>query len=411
MRVSLLISFILLAVNIFADIYIMRRLPQSFRKGWRRVTVWSVNTAVYLLFAVLIVFIYMKHFELLSDYLEIIMLAFFMICLPKIVFLLISPLDFVPKLFGAKRFHIFTSVSAAIAFILPFILLYGALVVRKNIVFNKVDIVSDRLPRSFDGYKIVQISDLHLKTIYGDTAFLTSMVDSINSLNPDLICFTGDLVTLRTDEMYPYIKQLSRLRAKDGVYSILGNHDYGDYVNWSTPEDKQRNMDEFIALQGEMGWKLLMNESAVLVSESDTVPLIGVENWGKPPFSQYGDLHASYDSLYDDKYKILLSHNPEYWNTVLNESNIDLTLSGHIHAMQMKIKLMNSYYSPAEIINDRWSGKYTSGKQTLYINDGIGCTLFPVRLGAYPEVTVITLRKNKRVKNLLSITFPALMVL
>ncbi|MEG1575035.1 MAG: metallophosphoesterase, partial [Bacteroidales bacterium] len=385
MRVSLFISLIVLVVNVLADIYIIYRLPQSFRSGLRRIAVWAVNATVYVLFVTLIIFVYMKRFELLADYLEIIMLAFFMICLPKIVFLIFSSLDFIPLLFRAVRFRIFTPFAAVVAIVLPFMLFYGVLSVRKNIVYNNVDIVSTRLPCGFDGYKIVQISDLHLKTMYGDTALLARLVYSVNLLNPDLICFTGDMVTLRTDEMYPYVQQLSRLYAVDGVYSVLGNHDYGDYVKWSSRECKERNMQEFIRLNTKMGWRILRNENANIVSERDTISLIGVENWGRHPSSRYGNLDVSYGYLFDSRYKILLSHNPEYWDTVLCRSNIDLTLSGHTHAMQIKMRIGDHYYSPAAFVSDRWGGKYTSGNRTLYVNEGIGCTLFPLRLGAYPE--------------------------
>lgn len=218
------------------------------------------------------------------------------------------------------------------------------------------------------------------------------MVDTINSFEPDIVCFTGDLVSIRTDEMTPYMKNLSRFRAKNGVYSILGNHDYGDYYKWPTPEAKEQNMQQMKTNQAKMGWTMLNNSSVEIVASTDTIVLIGVENWGKPPFKRYGDLSASYPALYDDRYKILLTHDPAHWDTVLATSNTDLTLAGHVHAMQFKITLFGHSISPASLMHERWSGRYDKGCATLYINDGIGCTLFPARIGAKPEITLITLR-------------------
>lgn len=395
MRVSLIAVFLLLLINVAADIYIVKRLPDKFRKGWRRAFIWTLNTATYILFTVLMLFVYNKKFDMLMYYLEMIILGFFMLSVPKIIFLIISPLDYIPKLFKKKPLKIFTFISAVIACILPFLLLYSALYTRKHFRIAEVEITSPKLPQAFDGYKIIQISDMHLKTIYGDTSFLNRMVDTINSYNPDIVCFTGDLVSIRTDEMNPYMKNLSRFRTKNGVYSILGNHDYGDYYEWKTPEAKEHNMQQMKENQARMGWIMLNNSSMEIVADTDTVVLIGVENWGKPPFKRYGDLAASYPTLNDDKYKILMTHDPAHWDTVLATSNIDLTLAGHVHAMQFKITLFGHSISPASMMHARWSGRYDKNGATLYINDGIGCTLFPARIGAYPEITVITLRSTR----------------
>lgn len=395
MRVSLVAVFVLLLLNVAADIYIVRRLPDRFRQGWRRALIWTINTAVYILFTVLMLFVYNKKFDLLMYYLEMIILAFFMLSVPKIIFLAISPLDYLPKLFKARPLKVFTPVSAVAACILPFMLLYSTLFVRKHFRVAEVEIVSPKIPPAFNGYKIVQISDLHLKTLYGDTAFINRMVDTVNSYKPDIVCFTGDLVSIRADEMTPYMKNLSRFRAKNGVYSILGNHDYGDYYSWPTPEAKERNMQQMKNNQARMGWVMLNNASVEITASADTVVLIGVENWGKPPFKRYGDLPAAYHALYDDKYKILLTHDPGHWDTVLATSNIDLTMSGHVHAMQFKINLFGRSISPASLMHERWSGLYEEDGRFLYVNDGIGCTLFPARIGAYPEITVFTLRSGQ----------------
>lgn len=397
MRVSLIAVILLLLINVAADIYIVRSLPVKYRQGWRRALIWTINSVVYILFTVLMLFVYNKKFDLLMYYLEMIILGFFMLSVPKIIFLAISPLDYLPRLFKAKRLKIFTPLSAVVACALPFVLLYSTLYVRKHLRIAEVEITSPKIPGTFDGYRIVQISDLHLKTLYGDTSFINRMVDTINSYNPDIVCFTGDIVSIRTDEMRPYMKNLSRIVTRNGVYSVLGNHDYGDYCSWPSVEAKEQNMQQMKDNQEDMGWTMLNNSSVEIISSADTIVLAGVENWGKPPFKRYGNLSAAYNKLYDDKYKILLTHDPAHWDTVLATSNIDLTLSGHVHAMQFKLTLFGRSISPASLMHERWSGLYEEDGRYLYVNDGIGCTLFPARIGsAYPEITVITLRSSKQ---------------
>ena len=186
---------------------------------------------------------------------------------------------------------------------------------------------------------------------------------------------------------------LSGLKAKNGVYSILGNHDYGDYVPWKNVSEKLEDRKLLRIKEKEMGWRMLNNESVYLYSGNDSVALIGVENWGEPPFPKYGNLRAAYPDLNDDCFKILLTHNPMHWDEeVISGTNIDLSFSGHTHAMQIKLQLGDWRYSPAEIRYPRWSGLYREGNQYLYVNEGIGCVFMPMRVGATPEITVIRLK-------------------
>lgn len=284
---------------------------------------------------------------------------------------------------------------------------WGVLFTRHEIVVNKVVLVDAKIPNSFNGYRIVQLSDAHLGTWGKDTTFVHKLVEKVNSLNPDVIFFTGDIVNRETVELTPFLKTLSRLRAKDGVYSILGNHDYGDYVKWNSQVEKASNLELMKAWQRQIGWKLLTNDHAYIVQGNDSIVVIGVENWGEPPFKQYGNLSNAYpdnahtqSGLYDDKFKILLSHNPEHWNQeVTSMSNIDLTLSGHTHAMQMEFKLGKWRWSPAKWRYPLWSGIYQrenseGEKMTLYVNEGCGEIGLPARYGvAYPEITLIELKK------------------
>lgn len=281
----------------------------------------------------------------------------------------------------------------------------GAGYTRHHIMVTKEIFFSKNLPAAFNGYKIVQLSDLHVGTWGKDTTFLKNLVDTVNSLNPDLVVFTGDIVNRQSVELSPFINMLSGLKAKDGVYSILGNHDYGDYVDWPSPEEKERNLLKLKDYQRKMGWKMLNNESVYIRNGNDSLLLIGVENWGEPPFPKYGDLESALPEGYNvnwnetyPNFKILLTHNPEHWNQeVSKHTNIDLTLSGHTHAMQAMVKIGNWKWSPSAYRYDQWGGYYErvndKGKATaIYVNTGTGAVGMPARLlSAYPEVTLITL--------------------
>lgn len=320
----------------------------------------------------------------------------------QIVYSIFSLLGFIPKIFGKSRWNTGLWIGLPLGVMIFSMMWWGVLVGRREIETVSVDISSPKIPESFNGYKIAQLSDLHLGTWGNDTTFISNLVDSVNSLKPDLIVFTGDLVNREYKEMLPFLAPLSRLKAPDGVISILGNHDYGDYVSWPSPQLKVANLDSLKKNQQKIGWKMLNNSTCYLSRENDTIAIIGVENWGEPPFTKYGDLNKAYpaDSLYDGKFKILLSHNPEHWNQeVSKSSNINLTLSGHTHAMQSRISVGNWKWSPAQYRYPLWGGLYTrensSEQLYLYVNIGAGEVGIPMRIGAAPEITLFTLRKSK----------------
>ena len=313
-----------------------------------------------------------------------VMYAYFLMYLPKFCYAAISWIDFLRRPAGRAGSYIGVVVSC-----IMIILMVGACINRTRIEVKEVTVESDNLPPSFDGYRIVQFSDAHLETLFS-SRFAQRIVETINRQNADLVCFTGDLVNRMAVEVIPYKDILSHITARDGVYSIMGNHDYGDYVKWSKPQEQATNIDLLHTLESELGWILLDNSSTSLVRDNDTIALIGVENWGEPPFPQHGRLKEAYPDLNDNRYKILLSHNPRHWRAeVLPESNIDLTLSGHTHAMQFEA----FGHSLASLRYPEWSGLYRDGKQYLYVNIGVGCIMLPARfLDATPEIPVITLR-------------------
>lgn len=312
---------------------------------------------------------------------------------PKYLWLLLAWPSFIRRLpRGVKRG--FLTAGTVVGLSVFGTLCWGTLVTPGRLQVNEVEVTSPRLGKAFDGYRMVHISDLHLGTYGTDTTIVSRMVDSINALKPDVIIFTGDLVSRCTSEALPFTGVLSRLKARDGVIAILGNHDYDDYCYWPDSLAKERDHQALCDLQRQMGWRLLCNEHLILTHDGDSVLVIGEENYGEGHFVNYSDLAAAYpDSVRQMPYKILLQHNPKQWREqIVDQTDIDLTLSGHTHAMQMMITLLGKRYSPAGMRYSEWGGLYSKGNQHLYVNIGIGMVGVPMRIGATPEITLIQLR-------------------
>jgi uncharacterized protein len=284
------------------------------------------------------------------------------------------------------------AVLASFLFIFTF---YGIVFGKYHYRINKFEIRSENIPEEFDGFKIVHISDWHIGSYYGKPQRIQEAVDKINSLNPDIILFTGDLVNNVASEAEEFIPQLSQLKAEYGIYSILGNHDYGEYVRWKSTEDKQANLEKLKLIEKEIGFIMLNNQSVLLEKNGAKIGLAGVENWGLPPFPQYGNLNQALKGIEGVPYKILMSHDPSHWDEqVLNKTDIDLTLAGHTHGMQFGIKYKNIMWSPVKLKYPRWAGVYTQKNQNLFVNVGIGYIGFPGRVGIRPEIAEISLKRN-----------------
>lgn len=252
------------------------------------------------------------------------------------------------------------------------------------------------LPDIFEDYKIVQISDLHLGT-WSNEGPLMDAINLINDLNPDLVVFTGDLVNYSTDEAFRFKEILAELKAKDGVYAILGNHDYGDYIKWPSKAEKQQNMESLYQFYNSINWKLLRNENVVIERGEDKLALIGVENWGaNKRFPQLGNIVKASKGIGKVPVKILLSHDPSHWDAVVlkEHQDIDLMLAGHTHGFQFGIEIPGIKWSPAQYIYQQWAGLYENNetKQQLYVNRGLGSIGYPGRIGILPEITLINLQ-------------------
>ncbi len=251
----------------------------------------------------------------------------------------------------------------------------------------------EKLPASFKGVKIVHISDIHSGS-FTDKDAVRRGVEIVMNENPDLVLFTGDLVNNRADEMDDYMDVFSKIKAPMGVFSILGNHDYGDYTSWNSEEEKKANLERLKQIHTEMGWRLLLDENTVLKKNGEVIALIGVQNIsGKARFKSYGDLTRAYKGVDPTHFKILMSHDPSHWDAEVRKfyTDIDLVLSGHTHGMQFGVEIPGFKWSPVQYVYKQWAGHYKDGVQQLYVNRGFGFIGYPGRVGILPEISVIEL--------------------
>lgn len=314
----------------------------------------------------------------------------------KLIYMVSWGISLLPRLWKRKGWKRCRLVGAVIGVLVFFTMWWGAIITPRQLDVVDVELQFDRLPRDFDGYRVLQVSDLHVGTYGQSTGIVENIVEQINAQHADLVVFTGDIVNRETDEILPFVSILKQIKAKDGVISILGNHDYGDYYKWPSELAKKANMDKLVSIQRDsLGWNLLRNEHFFLKHGSDSIAVIGVENWGEPPFPTYGDLGKAYPDVNDGKFKLLLSHNPKHWDEVVSKtSNIDLTLSGHTHAMQIMLNLGSVKLSPSVFRYKHWQGLTEDEGKKLYVNIGTGEVGIPMRIGATPELTVFTLKRK-----------------
>lgn len=284
---------------------------------------------------------------------------------------------------------------------LPFgALLYGMYKGKYNFKVFKYALEFEDLPDAFDGYRITQISDIHSGS-FDNRKKIEYAVDLINKQQGDVILFTGDLVNNLATEMEPWMGLFSTLEAKDGKFSILGNHDYGDYVDWETEELKRQNLEDLKIIQRDIGFDLMLNENRYLKKGNDKIALVGVENWGRGGFKKAGDLSKATATIDKDDFKILMSHDPSHWEDVVlfDDVHYHLTLSGHTHGMQFGIEIPGWVkWSPARWRYKYWAGIYKEKGQFINVNRGLGFLGYPGRVGIWPEISVITLKKKKASK-------------
>ncbi|MEC3905834.1 metallophosphoesterase [Tamlana sp. 2201CG12-4] len=275
-------------------------------------------------------------------------------------------------------------------------ILYGIYKGKYNYKVLRYTLHFEDLPEAFDGYKLTQISDIHSGS-FDNMDKVKYAVNLINEQESDVILFTGDIVNNKAEELVPYKEVFGKLRAKDGLYSVLGNHDYGDYVKWESEDVKRKNLEDLKLLQKDIGFDLLLNENRFLERDGERIALVGVENWGAGGFKKAGDLKKASAHVQKDDFKILMSHDPSHWEkeVIHDDYHYHLTLSGHTHGMQFGIEIPGWFkWSPVKWRYKYWAGIYKELGQYINVNRGFGYLAFPGRVGIWPEITVIELKKG-----------------
>ena len=394
---------ILLAVFFTIEIYVYQAIRNITTNNYIRIGYW-----VFTLLAYGIILYWILTFNKASrdhQQIQLMVSAMMIFVLPKllsVIFLLIGDftrfVEFGFKYFTAKenyfpeRRKFISTTALAAAGIFSALAIDGIIFGKYRHTVRKVKLRFKNLPENFKGYKIVQISDVHSGSFFNPQK-LQKAIDLINEQDADVVLFTGDMVNNYADEFKPFIPLFKSIKAKDGKFSILGNHDYGDYGAWNSREEKAQNIPTLKNYQAEAGFKMLRNENIALEKNGEKIYLLGVENWGIKPFPQYGDLDKALKGVPEDAIKVLMSHDPTHFDEVVkkHKTNVHLTLSGHTHGMQFGLDLKNIKWSPVKFKYKKWADLYESEGKYLYVNRGFGVIAYPGRVGINPEITIIEL--------------------
>ena len=383
--------FVILTLLLLPDFYIYGVYLRNIPLVWKLLFFTPTIVALLSILSV-------RFFGLTNTLSTIFLAVLLCFALPKMLFVVFSLIAKLLGIWSITSYNVVTICGIVAASVVSLMGLYGLTIGWKQLETKHVDLYFDHLPKEFDGYKIAHLSDLHVGSYGNKTKFIQKIVDQVNEENPDLVAFTGDIVNTEPEELLPFTQTLSHLHAKDGVVSVLGNHDYclyGDRSRWSDVREGGLKVAE---IEQTMGWNVLLNQSVTVERDSAKIAITGVENTGKPPFPQIGNLKAAvegithYDTANCDKnlFTVLLSHDPSHWRMeVVPKTDIPLTLSGHTHAAQLKL----GNWSPVKWMYKEWSGLYQSDNQQLYISEGIGGTL-PFRFGTRPQIIIITLHRR-----------------
>ena len=398
LRILLLIVLLLVLPDTYIYIMYIRRWTKQW---WLRALWWMPSLLLAIAAAVIISSNDMKPEH--QPWVSIFMFAFLACCAPKALFMLMDGIGQGINWMvtgGAKTregydcifVRIFRIIGMALALFSIGLLCFGYFIGRHHYVVHQQTFFFPDLPKRFDGYRIAHFSDMHIGTLRdGNEADARTIVDLINAQQCDAILFTGDLVNHQSAELDGFRRDLNKLHAPDGVYAVMGNHDYSMYLDYPDEKDREADVLELQRRIRSYGWTLLLNDHRVLRRGKDSLIIAGVENDGNPPWPSLGDLPKTMKGLKRSCFTVLMSHDPTHWRRkILPQSSIQLTLSGHTHAGQFKV----FGWSPVAFVYQEWSGAYTEGNQILNVSDGIGAVMLPFRFGAWPEVNVITLRRT-----------------
>jgi|YNPMSStandDraft_1061717.scaffolds.fasta_scaffold00255_15 hypothetical protein len=361
----------------------------------KKIILWNIIP----LFVLVILFLYLsfdKDFLLSSvTYVFYLTTLYFVFWFPKFLFTLFYVFLSVPLIFlkisKLLKFRKFFTISISLVFFL--VLLYGIFWGSRIISVTKKSVVVSKLPEKFDGIKILQISDLHLGSIWNKSSFLVKLINKINDLNPDIVVLTGDIVNQYYQELNGTDSILNKIIAPLGKFAVLGNHDFGDYLIWKCPKEKERNIANIVNALNKSGFKVLRNEHFYVIRENDSIAIIGVDNWGKRALKRYGDIEKASNKV--KHFSIVLSHDPTYWEEkIVKTIPNSITFSGHTHAFQFGFCFKDCCWSPVSWVYRQWWGLYSINESFLYVNRGIGMVGFLGRVGMSPEITLVELKRG-----------------
>lgn len=397
-------NFLLIAaIFLFLEVYIFQAIRTLTDNFWVRLGYIVLSLAVYGVFAYEV-----SHFQR-SDRstvrAQITISLFLIFILPKIFIVLFLLVDDIFRTGGylvgltrptenffPERRKFLSLMGLGLGGVLSALFIDGITFGKYRHKVRRVKVKFANLPEIFKGYKIIQISDVHSGS-FSDPSKLQHAIDLINEQNPDLVLFTGDMVNNVADEFKPFIPLFSKIKAKDGKFAVLGNHDYGDYVKWNSKDEQNKNLETLIDYQRKAGFDMLRNENRIIEKDGEKIYILGVENWGLKPFPQYGDIDKALENVPQDATKILMSHDPTHFDYVVKKhpKDIHLTLSGHTHGMQFGLDLKNIKWSPVQYRYPKWADLYESEGKMLYVNRGFGVLGYPGRVGVLPEITLFEL--------------------
>ncbi|EJL69796.1 metallophosphoesterase [Chryseobacterium populi] len=394
---------IIAAVFLFLEIYIYQAIRTLTDNLWIRIGYWVVSLVIYGFFTYEVL-----HFNRADKSMvraQIMISLFLVFILPKVFIVLFLLIDDIFRTGGyligltrptdhffPERRKFLSLMGLGLGGVLSALFIDGITFGKYRHKIRKVKVNFTHLPKSFKGYKIIQISDVHSGS-FSDPSKLEHAIHMINEQNPDLVLFTGDMVNNVADEFKPFIPLFSKIKAKDGKLAVLGNHDYGDYVAWESPDAKKKNLETLVEYERQAGFDMLRNENRTIEKNGEKLYILGVENWGLKPFPQFGDLDKALENVPESAAKILMSHDPTHFDEIVKKhpGNVYLTLSGHTHGMQFGLDLKNVKWSPVQYRYPKWADLYESEGKFLYVNRGFGVIGYPGRVGVLPEITLFEL--------------------
>lgn len=379
------------AIFLFLEVYIFQAIRTLTDNFWVRLGYIILSLAIYGVFAYEV-----SHFQRSdrsTERAQITISLFLIFILPKIFIVLFLLVDDIFRTGGylvgltkptenffPERRKFLSLMGLGLGGVLSALFIDGITFGKYRHTVRRVKVKFANLPKSFKGYKIIQISDVHSGS-FSDPSKLQHAIDLINEQDPDLVLFTGDMVNNVADEFKPFIPLFSKIKAKDGKFAVLGNHDYGDYVKWNSKDEQNKNLEALIDYQRQAGFDMLRNENRIIEKNGENIYILGVENWGLKPFPQYGDIDKALENVPQNATKILMSHDPTHFDYVVKKhpKDIHLTLSGHTHGMQFGLDLKNIKWSPVQYKYPKWADLYESEGKMLYVNRGFGVLGYPCK--------------------------------